>query len=386
MKKEFSALYINKRGVIAKLCIFMFMVASMTSTIVIAAPPGTGFTLSFEENFDGNSLNTGEWSYRTGAKLDGYNRSQNVSVSGGYLNIALKNEVYGGKNYTCGGVISKRVFQYGYYETRAKLTSLPGWHNSFWLLGDSSQGVQMVNEIDGFECDSHNPSSFATNTHYYIPSHVDNGAKAYTGINTATDYHIYGWEWTPTAVYFYLDGTLIRTVKYNKGNLAQNVWITGLAWDVGYGIQGNTSISYDYFRYYSKTYPEEILIDNGESGYSESGVWSTSGLTGFADTDTRYSSNVVGSYANWTPTITSAGTYRIYLYKIFNTNNDSNAKIDVVHSGGTTTQYINYATGSSGWVDLGTFNFNAGTSGYVRNTLNTAYKNVRSDAIRFVKQ
>lgn len=489
---------------------------------VFAEPQGSGFseTPTFQDEFNSSSLDTSKWDYREGARIDGYNLSNNVSVSDGYLNIALKQESYGGKNYTCGGVISKspNIFKYGYYETRAKLTDKPGWHSAFWLMG--TNGVQQVNEIDGFECDSHVPTCFTTCAHYYAPSHVNYGQVSHNIINTATDFHVYGWEWTPIEIRFYVDGTLIRKLNYPGPHSAQNVWLTGLAYDVGHGIQGDTSISFDYFRYYAKDYgtgarDNAIIVDNGDTNYIETGTWSDETIAcGFANTNTRQSTSV-GSTSEWIPNIPSAGLYnvyvwnpsiynaytnnanytvnfnggsvnvdinqqlagqswvklgrfnfavgtggnviltaqsgttradavmfepapdiiidnggdgyteetgtwndssllgynnsstryaygnaesasvkwtpelaagdyRVYIYMVVNANSDPNAEIEICHSGGTTIQYLDYSTGQSGWVDLGVFNFSAGEAGHVKNTLNTNNKCARADAVKFV--
>lgn len=45
------------------------------------------------------------------------------------------------------------------------------------------------------------------------------------------------------------------------------------------------------------------------------------------------------------------------------------------------TQYSDYSTGTIGWVNLGRYNFKAGTDGYLRNLLNTKEKCARADAV-----
>lgn len=126
--------------------------------------------------------------------------------------------------------------------------------------------------------------------------------------------------------------------------------------------------------------PETEVIDNGDPGYTESGTWQDSGLPGYNSSSTRYG-NSTGAYATWTPELVE-GCYSVSIYKVVHATSDSNAKIEIVHSGGTDTLYLDYTTGTSGWVELGTYAFNSGTGGCLKNTKNsTGY--ARADAVRF---
>lgn len=135
----------------------------------------------------------------------------------------------------------------------------------------------------------------------------------------------------------------------------------------------------------SEFLPETIVLDNGDSGYTEYGTWYNSGLLGYLGSSTRYGATVLGNYAKWTPTIKKAGEYDVYIYKVVNaSNSDPNAIIEVADMNGYTTTYLDYTTGSSGWVYLGKYNFNAGTAGYIKNTLNTSLKYPRADSVKLV--
>lgn len=123
----------------------------------------------------------------------------------------------------------------------------------------------------------------------------------------------------------------------------------------------------------------QIIIDNGGTGYSESGVWSDSGLTGYNNTGTRYGYSA-GSYATWQPQLT-AGMYEVSIYKVVHASSDTNTKIEIVHAEGTDTVYLNYTQGTSGWVSLGVYNFLDGDSGYVRNLRSNGM--IRTDAVKF---
>lgn len=127
-----------------------------------------------------------------------------------------------------------------------------------------------------------------------------------------------------------------------------------------------------------------ILIDNGDSGYIESGTWLDSSIKGYNGSGTRYSTSTANTYARWTPNISDARNYEVYLYKPVHTDSDTNAEISVVSANGTSKQNINFTQGTSGWYYLGTYPFAAGTNGYVQNTASSAYD--RTDAVVFVPE
>ncbi len=97
-----------------------------------------GYVLVFSDEFDGTSLNSEHWKYRTDEKAGGVNQRSNVSVHDGRLYIKFDRE--DGK-YTGGGIISKELFGYGFYETKCTLFAEGGGlHSSFWLMGGARSG------------------------------------------------------------------------------------------------------------------------------------------------------------------------------------------------------------------------------------------------------
>ena len=95
-------------------------------------PPdrATGYKLAWSDEFDGAALNKAEWNIRTGVRFASANMPGNVSVADGLLRLAVRKENAGGAEYTSGGVISKREFKYGYYESRYRVPRGTGWHTS----------------------------------------------------------------------------------------------------------------------------------------------------------------------------------------------------------------------------------------------------------------
>ena len=170
--------------------------------------------------------------------------------------------------------------------------------------------------------------------------------------------------------------------------ILDNVVVTDNKAVVGFSITGSDgeTLKIDKVELYNKQFPLPddlgVLVEDMGPGYLESGTWLNSNLTGYRGTKTRYS-GTTGAYAQWQPTIPTTGNYDVFIYKVVHASADPNAKIVIKHSGGTTTKYVNYTTGTSGWVSLGTYNFTAGTTGNVRNYRNTNATNIRADAVYF---
>ncbi|MCM3748841.1 right-handed parallel beta-helix repeat-containing protein [Paenibacillus pasadenensis] len=134
------------------------------------------------------------------------------------------------------------------------------------------------------------------------------------------------------------------------------------------------------------TPPAAVIVDNGTAGYQEtSGTFSNSSLPGYNNSSTRYS-NAIGASVKWTPTL-DAGTYKVSIYRVVNSSSDNNAQVLVNSAAGLSSPIsVNFTSGTSGWHELGTYTFNAGTGGYVTNTFSgNSGKNLRADAVRFEK-
>ncbi|GAA1564765.1 hypothetical protein GCM10009827_102920 [Dactylosporangium maewongense] len=363
-----------------------------TATAAHADPAGTGYTLVFEDQFNGTAVDTAKWNYRTDSKAYSTQRPQNVSVSGGALNIALKKETYGGKDYTGGGVVSKQTLRYGYYETRAKLNDGAGWHSSFWLMsgdGSTTFPASQRSEIDGFEIDSISP----TRIHHGVLTWKGNGVSAGKSYGTtytsdtidSRDWHVYGIDWSETSTKFYVDGVLKYTAPYLPTDWTHDytsIWLTSIAYgSVPDASKLPSAVQFDYVRYWQKDY---YVDDDGPAayGYSETGTWSPSTLTGWTTgSPTRYAAcNSGGNTATWRPNLRAAGTYKVSYYKVTAANSDPAAKLAVA---GTQTT-VNGTSGPSGWVDLGTFALPAGTGTAVTLT-SSGTGCARADAVRFVR-
>lgn len=114
-----------------------------------------------------------------------------------------------------------------------------------------------------------------------------------------------------------------------------------------------------------KLLASSLIIDNMDSGYTESGRWSESSASDEYRDSSRYT-NATGSTATFRPNITEAGEYKVYAWWDYWSTRDTNALYTVAHAGGTASVRVNQRENYSQWTLLGTYSFNAGTSGYVR--------------------
>ncbi|MDF2924631.1 MAG: hypothetical protein K0R57_3545 [Paenibacillaceae bacterium] len=134
---------------------------------------------------------------------------------------------------------------------------------------------------------------------------------------------------------------------------------------------------------------DSVVLLNGKPGYTETGEWTGSDITGYDGiSPTRFSVSA-GASAEWRPNL-NPGWYRVSFFTMVFSNSDPNAKVEVFASGGTGTAYVNQTAGEMRWVDLGIHYFDEGTGGYVKLTRMTSpsdnsYGYARANAVRFEK-
>ncbi|MFI6676068.1 family 16 glycosylhydrolase [Kribbella sp. NPDC050470] len=379
------------------------------SSVAGATPslPVPGYQLAWSDEFDGTRLDTGSWFYREGEKAICSNNPGNVTVSDGSMRIALKREDRNGKPYTCGGVISRKTFGYGYYETRAKLWGYKGFHSALWTTGLSDYVPDTplykgpnnrVNEIDGFEVDSHAPDLYSQVSHWFVPQHIGNPGGLYKGPDSSDGYHVYGFEWTPTQVRYFIDGQLTRVLPKPGPHGLQNIWLTTLGFTAPVdesNLPGETA--WDYFRYYAPVQPgadvtaDTVVVDNGDPGYSETGTWSddiTDGhhqTFGFQGKDVRRTDDPAAS-ATWRPQLPAKQSYEVFVWNpSYLRTGHKAARYTVSHDGGQTSAVVNQDSAGQQWVSLGAYQMTPGRGQGVRVTSDPAGSGtLRTDAVKFV--
>ena len=126
-----------------------------------------------------------------------------------------------------------------------------------------------------------------------------------------------------------------------------------------------------------------ITIDNGGTGTSFAGTWSVSAAPNPHGSTSLYATGAGQDTYRWTPTIPTMRAYNVYAWWTAYPNRSTNVQYRIVSAGGTTVITRDQRTGGGQWQSLGTFQFNAGTAGYVQ-VSDVNGGTVSADAIRWV--
>jgi len=182
-----------------------------------------GYQLVWNDEFDGNALNTQYWSYETGAGGWGnnelqYYRQENATVAGNVLTIEARKESYQGSSYTSSRLVTrnKKSFKYGRIDIRALLPEGQGIWPALWMLGDNltTVGWPKCGETDIMEMigGSGREKTVHGTLHWDNNGHVQYG-QSYT-LSTGTfadEYHVFTIIWDATKITWY-----VNDVKYNE--------------------------------------------------------------------------------------------------------------------------------------------------------------------------
>jgi beta-glucanase (GH16 family) len=174
------------------------------------------YTLAWSDEFNGEKLDTTLWDCRTDTKYWSTSSDKNVTVSGGFLHLALKKEKMGKSDYSGGGVVSKIGHRYGFYEVSMKLQAGKGWHTSVELTGYKAEITGGRQQIDLCENDSIDPKLFLVNLHGWKPIHRIFDTKRVKEADLSQDFHVFGCEFTPQKVRYFFDGEPIASFDASK--------------------------------------------------------------------------------------------------------------------------------------------------------------------------
>ena len=185
------------------------------------------YQLAWSDEFDGSSLNTGNWTPETGDGGWGNNEVQtytanpeNLRVKDGSLVIQA---VKSNGAWTSARIKTqdKRLFTYGLIEFRAKLPTGVGPWPAAWMMGNNigSVGWPHCGEIDVLEWRGY-PTSDANTVGHALHSPQRNGGNPVEAdprsavSNPSTQFHTYGALWTSTSVTFSVDGVDKATLEF----------------------------------------------------------------------------------------------------------------------------------------------------------------------------
>jgi len=202
--------------------------------VALPKPDGTAWSCSFDDEFDGTSLDRTKWSSagtaETGLSAGGgcfVDTPDTIAVGGGVLRLSVREEP---EPFTCHSPLGDYTTQYvagqvttaghfaqayGRVAVRAKFpaATIAGLQSSLWLWGQNNRAIGRADEIDIAEEFSQYADRAIPYLHYdYDPSTTN----ASTDVNVPTTenclvrdvnaFHEYAVEWSPGTVKVLFDG------------------------------------------------------------------------------------------------------------------------------------------------------------------------------------
>jgi len=190
-------------------------------------PQYEGYTLLWNDEFNGTTLNEEIWNiiprqpYATNLELQEYTKSpDNVFVENGKLTLkALKTKDKFDKDYYTSGKVTtkkKKDFTYGKVDVRAKIPAGQGLWPAIWMMPTEETKYGQwprCGEIDIMEILGQEPALTHGTIHYGNPHEQQQGHYELEGETFADAFHVYGLEWEPGEMRFYVDGNIYHTVN-----------------------------------------------------------------------------------------------------------------------------------------------------------------------------
>ncbi|MCR2823116.1 carbohydrate binding domain-containing protein [Lederbergia panacisoli] len=206
-------------------------------------PPSedSDWSLVWEDNFDGNELDTTKWSIDTGNGFENpdgswnpgwgnnelqYYDENNVKIENGKLILEGRKESisdnHGTYQYTSGKILSRGKFskKYGKIEAKMKLPKGKGFWPAFWMMpeDDVYGGWAASGEIDIMEGKGSIPNKVGGAIHYGggWPNNTYTAKDYEFSSGDITDFNVYSLEWEPGELRWYVNGELYQ--KLNNWN------------------------------------------------------------------------------------------------------------------------------------------------------------------------
>jgi beta-glucanase (GH16 family) len=210
--------------------------ALLLAAATLMATPPAGYSLVWQDEFKGSTLDTNNWSYEVGrgdpvgwgnVEWEYYTDGHNLAIANDNCTITARKETENGPwstganaNYTSTRMVSynKAMFKYGYLEVALKGPKGDGLWPAFWTLGasikDKTVGWPACGEMELYEARTGNWLTNGTiGDNYFIGTCHFMGAggtsynskgKAYTE-GLYLNYHKYAILWDSSSVQYYFD-------------------------------------------------------------------------------------------------------------------------------------------------------------------------------------
>lgn len=224
-----------KRKCLLKICVIQFAIISITfagcskddsTSTGSDIPEIPGYTLVWNDEFDGQYINPNKWDWEINGDGGGNNELQyytglpsNSFIADGKLIIKAIKENYNGRDFTSARLRTKDRgdWLYGRVEVSAKVPTGRGTWPAIWMLSTDWNygGWPESGEIDIMEHVGYDPNVIHGSVHTKAYNHVIGTQKTATlNIpNATTAFHKYAIEWFPDSINFYIDQYKYFTFK-----------------------------------------------------------------------------------------------------------------------------------------------------------------------------
>jgi len=161
-------------------------------------------------------------------------RPENVKVENGFLVITARQEDFEGSNYTSARITTQNKFEqrYGRFEARIKVPYGKGYWPAFWLLGNDCDvnPWPACGEIDIMENVGDEPTTVFGTVHGPNYNGADSISKELVLADNRFDneFHIFGVEWSPNKINFYVDDQLYFTMtpeEVDDETDGEGIWV-----------------------------------------------------------------------------------------------------------------------------------------------------------------
>ncbi len=242
----------------------------------------TKWKLTFSDEFNDNKIDTCKWTVENTIKkridVTLYADSNQVEEKDGNMFIYYRKSNISDTAYNAGRFNSKGKYAptYGFLECRMHVIKPNGHQTAFWMMPEGI-GMKAPDGVDGTANDGAEidivegtkAHAYSLGIHwdgYAKPAHKSNGRLVKVPNMHDTEYHIYGFEWTPRYLIFYFDGKVVASMTdpkliphvahflYFSGScFGKNDWLDGDIRKNEFIQSGNTDKAYiDYVRVYQK--------------------------------------------------------------------------------------------------------------------------------------
>ncbi len=200
-------------------------------------PPGKGYEMVWNDEFNGAALDLSKWSYRLGPRNDAVWTKDAVQLDGkGFLHLTTTTNKETGA-ISQGAIVTDRSFyqRYGYFEARIKLPAYKGHWLGFWI--QSSRIHRQANEIQnpaycGTEIDIletfwPQQDILCSNIHWggYSDKHPVR-ENIYHVKDLYKGFHNFGLEWFPDRFVYYIDGEKVFERRADVSQIPEFIYLS----------------------------------------------------------------------------------------------------------------------------------------------------------------